>query len=325
MTSMITIQDFCDYLTTCSNVTYKSQKNKKTINQIKKAIYLTNVKDLDNNESEFWLPSDIEDVFFQNLLGNIKPQTRLLRYISLSALNRLITSNTQSMLSVVSMNDRSEIDYTEEYFKRVHKGNSSYWQTIEEPLNTYILSCMENEHDELTMWRLYGDDTKGACLVYSIDPNLINNTEYNLAPLSYADKDHKHRELNLVYDMMTRGIKINKGIKIKFVFKRWNIWKHFFKPYDYHIENEVRLLYRHNKATKGKKWILSNLNIFTPLIEFSSYKNEDDKERLPLQIQKIILGPNFPESSLNKEILTRLMKENLSPIGVEQSTIDNYR
>lgn len=326
MTSKITIQDFCDYLTTCSNVTYKSQKNKKTISQIKKAIHLTNVIDLDNNESECWLPSNIEDVFFLNLLGNINPQTRLLRYISLSALNRLITSNTQSMLSVVSMNDRSEIDYTEDYFKRVLKGNSSYWQTIEDPLNTYILSCMESEHDELTMWRLYGDDTKGACLVYSIDSDLTNNSEYVLAPLSYADKNYKHRELNLIYDMMTRGIKNNKkGIRIKFVLRRWNIWKHFFKPYDYHVEKEVRLLYRHNRTTEGKKWILSNLDIFTPLIEFSGYKNEENKKRLPLKIEKILLGPNFPETSLNKDILTKLMEEWQSSIIIEQSTIDNYR
>ena len=230
------------------------------------------------------------------------------------------------MLSVVSMNDRSEINYADSYFENIIKVHAPINRRVKETIDVYILSCIEGEKDDLTMWRLYGEDSRGACIVYSIDMDLINNSEFILAPISYADKNQKHRELDLVYDMMTRDFKKSQEkAKLKFVFKRWDIWKHFFKPYDYHDEKEVRLLYKCNRETNDKKWILSNLNIFTPLVEFAGYNNEEKKGRLPLKIEKILLGPNSPERSLNIDILMKLMKEYQIPISIEQSTIDNYR
>lgn len=328
---MIKKGDFVDFLNICCNAKFKSNDNKRKIQKFIDSVYSKNNINILANEYECWLPSEFEDDFFRNLLGTVDSQSKLLRYISLSALNRLVLSNTQSMLSVVSMNDRSEVDYTESYFKNKFNKDKDQDECIEDTIDVYILSCIEGEKDELTMWRLYGEDSRGACIGYSIDTNLINNLDFILAPISYADKNHKHRELDLVYYMMTRGIIINNSnskTKVKFVFKRWNIWKHFFKPYDYHDEHEVRLLYRNQNKPNKKKWILSSLNIFTPLIEFVGYIDEEGTnniKKLPLKIDKIKLGPNYPEKKLNKEILLSLMKESNSSITIAQSTIDSYR
>ena len=327
MTSKITIINFCDYLRTCSNAKYKGNNDKKMIDKIIRNVRkLADSTNLLVKEGECWLPADVEDEFFLTLLGEFDNETKILRYVSLSALNRLIVSNTQSMLSVVSMNDRSEVDYTEDYFKNILKENPTKSLTIDAPIDTFILSCAKGDSDDLTMWRLYGEDTKGACLIYTIDKEIINNGDFHLAPILYAGKDGIHKELRLIYDMMTRGVKVSpKKTKYKFIFNRWNLWKHFFKPYDYSVEKEVRLLYKPSKGSTEKKWILSNLNIFTPLIEFSCYRDEDKKEKLPLKIEKIILGPNFPERDINKAILTKFMKNMDSSIVIEESTIRNYR
>lgn len=97
------------------------------------------------------------------------------------------------------------------------------------------------------------------------------------------------------------------GLKVDgrtFKLRRWNEWKHFFKPYEYKDEMEIRLLY--NKMNKpASKWILtSDYQIVCPLMIFGVKK-------FPLLIDKIMLGPNCPDIKVNQLQLELMIKEHI--------------
>lgn len=46
-------------------------------------------------------------------------------------------------------------------------------------------------------WRLYADDSKGVCLVLSVDDKLLNS-KFVLKRISYGEKDGSHLELDFL-------------------------------------------------------------------------------------------------------------------------------
>ena len=118
-------------------------------------------------------------------------------------------------------------------------------------------------------------------------------------------------------------------------------WRHFFKPFDYTVEAEVRLLFVLHDEDVKKGWLLtSSHSILNPYVEF---KLNDDG--LPVQLTEIVLGPKCPEKEINQKQFEQIIRElrrkkkkktinnkeqegdeyNIPKLSVSISKIKNYR
>lgn len=267
--------------------------------------------------STITLSEQFEKKLFKAILGDYST-TQVCRYTTRDSLYRILSSGKQSLCSIVGMNDKSECNYVDAYFdsKSSLKMKSSFSMTTT-PKDYYITSCTRmdskqdpNPEDNLSMWRMYADDSRGVCLVCDIDISLINKENYMFAPVSYGScsrvdpvvsvdeagnevrdsfLEKCHPELDFIYQLLHTRV---GGYDIQF--PNWELWKHFFKAYEYRDEKEVRLLYTAT-SDDSKKWILAN-QIFCPIVEKSIH---EDSNEFPLIIRQIILGPKFAERSVN--------------------------
>ena len=116
-----------------------------------------------------------------------------------------------------------------------------------------------------------------------------------------------------------------------FEIRNLNSWLHFFKPSEYAVEEEVRLLYEMNDgslfyATNGK-WIYDTSNgIIAPIVRFPIIKADC---RFPLVLERIVFGPNLKERSINKEQLLLMFKYGQINVTdnfeITYSDINSYR
>ena len=256
---------------------------------------------------------EFENMFFLKLLGSVKNASDLCRYTSYSTFILNFKDAKTSMLGLACQNDKSECYYVDQYLNDPFSGilldKMKYHQL--KKLNSYfITSCVDDfKCDDLTMWRLYGDNTKGVCLKYKIDSQNNNNNFY-LAPVSYAKTDGTHPELDYIKRLQNAKIRIgNKFYSI--CFRMFDVWKHFFKPNEYAVEQEIRLLYEES-IQKEYKWITNGSQILCPLVEFpidnNNINNINNNVDFPLILDEILLGPNCPEKNTNAAELRVLSK-----------------
>ena len=198
---------------------------------------------------EFSTPS-AEDAFFSYLLNGQIP-AKLCRFTTRHNLFLLFKEGKQNMCSIVCMNDKSEETYAD---KKTGLG-PNWGETKLENNNSFILSLMpQDKSDDLTMWRLYGDDAKGVCLNYEIKEKKRGRKlkgDFYISCISYGESEKVHRELDFI--CLVGLMNINHW---QFQFNRWHIWKHFFKSFRFKDEKEVRLLYLSDGKKKEEKcWI----------------------------------------------------------------------
>jgi hypothetical protein len=180
------------------------------------------------------------------------------------------------------------------------------------------------------MWRLYGDDAKGICIRFDIQKDKINEKGFTLAPVSYANKDGFHFELEVI-----KQIREHSAISGKqFVFNNWKIWKHFFKKYQFSIEQEIRLLFLPEVEGASEqaesKWFLDDrTSIYSEMKLFDVSTLDTD---FPLVVNKIILGVRFPSNKDNADqINTCFLRSNIALIDQKRteivipSTITDYQ
>lgn len=282
-----------------------------------------NIKFLMNDTSFFFENEQLEDVLFECLIKSFDDE-KVCRYTSLASLFRTINECAQSMCCIVGMNDKSECTYADSYISSSPKTVTIPFKTIyeaNEENKYYILSCVDEcKYDDLTMWRLYGDNTKGVNILYKVDKTKIK--EFGMFYIDYAETpgSNGHLSLNLIRKLLD----INVDGK-SFKFRKWNEWKHFFKPYEYRDELEIRLMHKKKNNTK-EKWILTtDYNISCPLAIF---KLSD----FPLAIEEVKLGPNCPNIATNQLQLELMIKENKAKLNcvrkqdiVQISNIATYR
>lgn len=296
--------------------------------------FLNEVERIGNDEvfdchsaKDFGLTKRIENSFFRNLLGEVDANNILTKYTSLNSLMRICKDNEIGMTSLPGMNDSTECYYADSYLKR--HGNESVFS---EPDNIYwglhtFITSFSGLNDDLTMWRLYGNDASGISLHFKFENNLP--ADFILSPVSYAKEDGSHPKLDLVGEMQNIII---DGRKLQF--RNFYTWRHFFKPYHYNIENEIRLLYMKDKSDEHVAWITTGERIVTSLAKFTVKDKSTDTEGnihplYPLAFRGITLGPQFVESGLNVETIKIMLREKFgwldSDINIKASDIDNYR
>lgn len=266
------------------------------------------------------LSMSFEQELFSSLVGDFT-EDALCRYTTLNTLYRILLDKKASMCSITCMNDKSECYYVDKYLNEDYNIQISQLGNEEvAELNQYfILSCSVCQlQDSLFMWRMYGDEAKGVCIKYKIDRNLVKGN-FLLARVSYSHDDGTHPELDFIREIAQLTI---RGRRFKL--RALPLWKHFFKPYTYKEEQEVRLLF-HEENMKAYKWIKTSDNIVCPVVEFDI----SGSRTFPLVMNGIILGPKFPESDTNASQL-RLFKaaqsiEEDGDKSVSFSKINNYR
>lgn len=257
-----------------------------------------------------------ENEFFEQLIEPYTADT-VYRYTSHDSVFRTLESGQQSMCCLIGMNDKSEVNYVDKYLNPSVL-TTSYDKKKEN--NYFILSCVEDTNDEnLTMWRFYGDNTRGIRLTYMPQPMPDG---FRLAKIYYGDKINHHAGLEFLKELL----KIPIG-KVMFQFNHIDYWKHYFKPFDYSIEKEVRLLYEKCSSNLPNqiKWIkVEEFSVTIPLALFNV-------KGFPLKIRELRLGPNMKEIETNelqlkqlcaeRNILTETDAEN----NISASRIDSYR
>lgn len=274
---------------------------------------------------------DFEFQLFNKLLPNLPPKTKFYRYGGLSLVHYLANEKTISFSGLTGMNDVSEVDYVESYSKILSSPHCFDNSKLLEDLNSKFIMCASKLEDNLNQWRLYGDDSKGVCL--EMESHDHNSTDFYIKAVSYGEKV-KH-ELNGNTDFINRHFELDileafqKVLFDKYLFtypfKSLETWKHFFKSYEYAIEQEIRVLYINRKANDTLedwlklKWILTNShNILNPLMAIKYNK-------LPFEITKVLFGSKAPEADVNIRQFKYLSKVNDMSLTFDKSRINNYR
>lgn len=279
----------------------------------------------DEKSASMWLKSAAEDEFFKILLQQNKGDVaynHVCRYTSLKSLFLAMKGGNHVMCSITCMNDKGETSYADKYVGYGAFANSV--NSVKENNDCFILSCCNVEmEDNLTMWRLYGNDGKGVCLEYEVDLSKVDNKEFFFAPVSYGKQMNNHPSLDFV-----KKIRHWKDNGWCFELKRWYIWKHFFKSHLFREENEVRLLYIWTEKSPDKvEWIMdASNNIASRICLFPIACG-----RLPLKLTKAIVGPKCPEQASNVDQFnymnrqTRTIPDSLFRPAISASRIEDYR
>lgn len=252
---------------------------------------------------------DEERSFFLKIVGELDDKHPLYRYTTLDTLFAMLNKKTYRMNGIVGMNDKSEIDYFDKTCNNIKSGSS-----VQELNDTYLSSCT-TLNDDLTMWRLYGDDGKGVCLEFKILPYEKWFDNFILAHVNYAEGKTKHKALKLLEELSFANIRFSELYK----------WKHFFKPYDYNVEKEIRLMFydngRYDNGVVNRDWIKTlSHSIINPIVDFNF-----NSSGFPIQLTKIILGPKMQELNINSNQITYLLSIKGYAIEVINSSIQNYR
>ena len=296
----------------------KGEKIKKR-NELIEFVKSLSKKDIESDEKKKIcnLKEDKESQLFKLLVGTYAGS--IVRFSSARRLYKILEDGKMDMCSLVCMNDPSEKDYADRYLGLPN--------IIDNAKDTFIISaCSTDKENDLTTWRLYGDDTKGICIRLELnrDFNLTKNGFY-LARISYGEAPNVHYELDIIKNIFS----FFKEIGWRFTFCNWGVWKHFFKKHSYAIEDEIRLLYMPNRKSKNEgKWYKDDrTGIYSEMKLFDL----TDSKAFPLTIGKVILGTNFPYPVENvKQFTARLKETKILTIGSKdevfvKSKIEDYR
>ncbi len=267
----------------------------------------------DEKQGKFsFLNLEKEQNFFLNVVDNDKSleekvNTPIYCYTSLETLFIMLNKGTYRMNGIVGMNDKSEIDYFDTICLKT--GSS-----VRELNDTFLSSCTSLE-DDLTMWRLYGDDGKGVCLEFEILPLRDRLDNFILAPVNYAEDRKQHKALKMLKKLSEANMRFVELYK----------WKHFFKPYDYFVEKEIRLMFfdngRYDNGVINRDWIKTwSHSIINPIVDFKL-----NSVGFPMLLKRIILGPKMQEVDINKSQLEYLISLRGYSVNTDISKIKNYR
>ena len=266
---------------------------------------------------------DVEDRIFAKYPIKPAKNSYFCKYTSLNTLLSILNSGKIRLNSIATMNDPTE---TQKLFSE----GCNFICENETPddskkfANNYYLTSFtcsqEDTYDEdLNMWRFYGDDAKGVCLVFE--------------PLI---EDHQVFEVN--YDNLdsTELVKIETFLSalemkgIRFCIQSYVDKYLFIKPKEFQTEKESRLII--GTLDQPEYTVYSN-NIVTPYIDrkLTYIKEEADSScatTFPLKLTCIILGPEMKNKEINKLNLESMIQSKplfRNKITVDISSLKCYR
>ena len=262
----------------------------------------------------YMLCEDLERSMLGKLIptkaGDIK---EIAKYTSFETLVAVLKSGKMRMNSIVSMNDKTETDFLDDAFR-------SYKEDFEHDYDKYLFADKEfitsftTRIDDLDMWRFYGDNARGVCMVFERDSKRVDE----LYKIKYVEPGQD--DLSKVYDLMDE-LK-NKGVR--FQLKLLQKYRHFMKHADYDTEEEYRLLVR---SDKPDGWFVNGDNgILTPYLEFELRKTGSaEVGEYPFKLKRVIIGPAMKENVANLMQVFYMGHQYGYSLEVAESKIQSYR
>ena len=301
----------CDFIIALAD---KHLKSKRLDNIIKlvDGWRKTSERFLEIENGAFVLTDEAELSIFRALLGPAKQE--LCRFTSFQSLFRMLSNKKIYLNNIMNMNDKTEGSYFDDYVSKSDPKNEAFANKME----YFIMSCSDAKKvEDFDMWRLYGDDTKGCCMVFSHRKK--DSSDFKIFPVNYAQKEGTHPEVDFINDLVTK--KLAEGGKI--VIKNLNEWKLIFKPYEYHNENEVRVLHGFGKDAiqfEEEYFINEQYGIASKSLAY-------DFSDFPLKLEGIILGSGVPEKEANMAMLEELLRKCIKDKKIPVSCFDckSYR
>lgn len=267
--------------------------------------------------------SGTEYLWFSNYFRDLKKNVEkpipfdpwhVAKYTSLDTALMILTSGKIRMMSVTAMNDKSEIGHL---YGKLLDEESAYLEnkTIINYARQRYITSFTDKIDDLTMWRLYGDNGKGVCLVFS-EPYM----NHYFFPVDYAGKNSKIcQKARSICDELDK-------MGIRFTFKSLETtWQYYLKPEGFNVEHELRYLRIDNSRPDG--YCLSSNGVISSYKDYPLTSNDEVSETIfPASLQAIILGPNMMNVEVNKYQLEALAYEKGLHLlkGVHSSTIKYY-
>ena len=310
-------------------------KNEEHIDQLLAFADSLTIKNIGSDEKEnsyIFLKEEFELKFFKLLLGTYGDkdgEDLIVKYCTARTMDYILQYQTMNMSSLVCMNDPSEGTYADEIVYHNEETKQEGREGEDNEKIAFIMSACKGNHEEnLTMWRLYADDAKGICVAFSIHRKKIKNSNFYLAPISYADEEGQDYKLEIIKNL----VQSTSGREWRFIFQKWYVWKHFFKKHIYADEQEVRLLYIPDSfdLADPKHWFNDNKSsIHSEMVLFNL---TDENSEFPLTLNHIFLGAKFPYKETNAKQYSKHFRamKNLQIDGdrenmVSESKIKDYR
>lgn len=244
-------------------------------------------------ETEEEIMSQIVPQLFEN-----KERNQIYRFTTIGTIFATLQNSSFRMFSMEGMNDKEDCDFL---WKSLYgTADKNIYNKDENTI--FLMSCTETEPNNLTMWRLYGDDTKGGCMQLSLPTHKLSGNFY-LSRVIYSDSP-KYKFMKDLVD----GCHIF-GPTLTFV--HWNRWSAFFKNKEYNIESEVRLIYEYGSDACARKpsatgWVLTDSNrIANHYVDFAI----TGKSPFPLMLSKIIVGRNSDELEVNVKQFKQMVED----------------
>lgn len=258
----------------------------------------------------YYLNDKVESTLFPEFVVEDSTEEVLAKYCCLSTLLKTLDTGKMRLNSIVSMNDRTEVDYLSEYTR-------NFKETEEDKDDKYFfadkkfITSFTDSIDDLNMWRFYGEDAKGVCMIFK-----KTNKESVVKKVKYIDKNN---------EVFSKIQKINHELEkenIRFRFRILDNNSLFIKPSDFKIEKEHRLFVS-SKEPHG--WYSTDKSIITPYIELNLLGHNGDEREYPFVLEEIMLGPEMKHQDINRCQIKNLLMSRRSTIKISISSIPSYR
>lgn len=258
-----------------------------------------------------------EEFIFKELFKN-KQTLEFYHYTSLETIFYILKSGKVHLSSLIGLNDKSEVNYINEYME---KG----WENKFHPItltyhNSRFIICFSKKRDNLTQWRLYGNEGKGVMLKFNVVNNFSSGNNIYLNDINYNLKN---------FDIIKEYRKLfREKFKISFNLEIIDYWKFFYKKEDYSDEAETRLIVNTpHQFTKHIDFKINRYGIITPYIELDCINKTSSSI---INLTEIMIGPCVKESEINAFQIGQLVKRlYTNELGLEipilTSAIDHYR
>jgi hypothetical protein len=295
-------------------------KKKETVRRKVKKYFRKNVNSddiaYDRMNNCYYLRNEVSEETLKPFMPEISKEQFVGKYTTTNTLFEILKSGKIRLNSIVSMNDKTETSFLSDLTKNYDEPLETTELSTITANATHIISFSTNT-DNLDMWRWYGDDGKGVCLVFERD---IEKDE-ELMQVTYVDAKLQRR-INQIREFL----KELKKDGVDFRFHLLEDSRHYLKPKEYKPENESRMIV---KSGQHDGWFIHGENgIMTPYIEAKlvNAMNCEKEGVFPYRLSKVILGPKFRENSINKtQIRMMCFERGWLDVEIVESEIKSYR
>ena len=237
-------------------------------------------------------------------------------FIHFSSIKKALSILDQDEIRLYNLSHQND---NEEYkfAAKILGGNSRAYDNTRRGMYSLSMCNQETEND-LTLWRLYGENTKGIAFVFRIANNPIYWMDYHISQIQYGEI-----EKLLMYKKKKEEFEKKNNFEFILGLHRF---LGFHKSEQYRVEQEVRLIYIHEEKQSPFSFLpklvdTSKLPEYIPIRLNNHYNpnlaNECDLRKPVIEIKQIILGPNF-----DNERFRELVKDKYPNVDVRKSNLE---